>query len=347
MPNTQESPAAGNAALERRYGFNFLWLFSNRPDTGPEPPDLAALDLMAYYCLDFARIPANYQVWTRDFQYDQPDPGILEVLDGYLDACRARSIHMCFNLHRAPGYCIGGKRDLERHNLWTDQEAQDGFVFQWDWFARHFKGVPAEQLSFNLVNEPHHPGGDFGITRENHEKIMRRAVKAIRAADPCRPIVLDGLAGGDWPMPELADLTNTTQSTRGYQPHALSQYKAPWYPVGTEDPVWPGVEWAGKRWDRQTLADHYGPWRELEHAGVPVHVGEFGCYNTAANEVALAWFRDLFTLFREYRWGYALWNFKGPFGIVEHGRPGARLEKHHGFLIDRDLLELFLEGRAT
>ena len=40
------------------------------------------------------------------------------------------------------------------------------------------------------------------------------------------------------------------------------------------------------------------------------------------------------------------WNFDGPFGIVDHGRAGARYETVHGYSVDRDLLELFLSSRV-
>jgi endoglucanase len=47
------------------------------------------------------------------------------------------------------------------------------------------------------------------------------------------------------------------------------------------------------------------------------------------------------------RWGFALWNFEGPFGIVAHGRPGARFERRGDYLVDIDLLELLLAARLT
>jgi endoglucanase len=60
----------------------------------------------------------------------------------------------------------------------------------------------------------------------------------------------------------------------------------------------------------------------------------------------MAWFRDLFVLYHEYRWGYALWNFEGAFGVVEHGRPGAHYEEYRGYNVDRELFDLFLNSRV-
>jgi len=41
-----------------------------------------------------------------------------------------------------------------------------------------------------------------------------------------------------------------------------------------------------------------------------------------------------------------MWNFKGAFGIVDHGRENARYEKIKGFNVDRDLLDLMLNCRV-
>ncbi|MGV3614749.1 MAG: glycoside hydrolase family 5 protein [Fimbriimonas sp.] len=323
-----------------RYGFNFLWAFIWNEGKPMRPADERALDFLAAHGLDFVRIPTDYRFWTRDFDYFHPDERVLEILDTHLEACRARGLHMSLNVHRGPGYCIN-RPDLERDNLWTDPIAEDGFVFQWETFARRYRGVSNDSLSFDLLNEPPHVG-KLGMTREIHERIMRRTVAAIRAIDPDREIVIDGLGGGSYAMPELVDL-GVTQSGRGYQPMPVSHYEAGWWAghVGLPEPIYPD-----SAWDLEKLREFYAPWREVERQGNPVHIGEFGCFNRTPNDVALRWLGDLFTLYREYGWGYALWNFEGPFGIVHHGRPGARYEDVMGYPVDRELFDLFLNGRS-
>jgi endoglucanase len=63
--------------------------------------------------------------------------------------------------------------------------------------------------------------------------------------------------------------------------------------------------------------------------------------------VALRWFNDLLGLFKEFRWGYGLWNFAGPFGIIDHGRAGAKYENVQGYKVDKTLLGLLLESRVS
>jgi hypothetical protein len=327
-----------------RYGFNFLWMFSLQPGHAPGIVDPKALDFLADLGFNFIRVPTDYRFWTRDFDYFHPDESVFRYLDTYMEACQSRGLQMCLNIHRAPGYCIN-RADLERHNLWLDATAQDAFVCLWETFARRYQGIPSEQLSFDLLNEP--PSvGDRGMTRENHAAVIRRAAGAIRAIDPGREIVIDGIGGGGTAVPELADL-GVIHSSRGYTPMPVSHYGASWWngSAGLSVPVYPGLVWDGKRWDKDTLREFYQPWREVEAKEVKVHIGECGCFNHTPNEVAMRWFTDLFGLYREFGWGFALWGFDGPFGIVEHGRPGAVYESFHGYQVDRALLDLILESR--
>ncbi|MFN3685129.1 MAG: glycoside hydrolase family 5 protein [Fimbriimonadaceae bacterium] len=329
-----------------RYGFNFQWMFVWSEGATPSPPDPKALDFLAKHGFDFVRLPMDYRFWTREWRYTEPDRRVWESIDRCLDATSERGLHLCLNLHRAPGYCINSNH-LERHNLWTDPEAQEGFVYLWREFAERYKGVPNELLSFDLVNEPPSEG-QYGFTRAAHEALVRRTVAAIREIDATREVVIDGIGGGHFAMPELADL-GVVHSGRGYMPMALTHYRAHWWDghKGLPEPRYPGMAWNGVRWNAEALRWFYEPWRWVERDGVRVHIGEFGCYSETHNDVALRWFDDLLSLYREYRWGFALWTFEGAFGIVEHGRPGAVYEEIDGYRIDRRLFELLLAARVS
>ena len=327
------------------YGFNFQWMFIWQPGAQPQEPDLKALDFMADQGFNFARVTTDYRFWTQDFDYFHPDQQVWTYLDHYLSACRERGIHLCLAQHRAPGYCINANH-LEKHNLWRDAEAQDAFIFLWQSFARRYQDIPALALSFDLLNEPPTPG-QYGMTRASHAALIRRTTAAIREVDAARPIVIDGLGGGNIAMPELADL-GAVHSGRGYQPMALTHYQADWWDgsPGLPEPIWPALHWMMMTWDKDSLREIYQPWREVEAQGATVHIGEFGCFNHTPNPVALRWFADLFSLYKEFGWGYSLWGFNDAFGIIDHGRPDAVYEDYHGYRVDRALLDLMLESRV-
>ena len=326
------------------YGFNFQWMSVWRPGQSPNPVDEKALDFLAEFGFNFVRIPTDYRFWTDNLDYLHPDESVFSYIDKYLEACQSRGIHMSLNLHRAPGYCVN-RNYLERHNLWLDDIAQNAFVFLWETFACRYKDVPTEFLGFDLINEPPNPG-QYGLTRKNHAALIRRAVAAIRAIDPKREILIDGLGGGYLPMPELADL-GVIHSGRGYQPMPISHHMATWWSDYTNAPVpkYPGLRWKGRTWNLSALRDCYRPRRKVEKRGVKIHIGEFGCFKCTPNDIAMRWFADILNIYREFGWGYAMWNFQGPFGIVDHGRPGAKLESLRGYNVDRALLDLMLEGR--
>jgi len=320
----------------RYCGFNMLYMFSFHGQP-PGAVNERELDFIANQGFNFIRIPADYRFWTQGFDYLHPDERVFARIDAYYEACRARGLHCSLNLHRAPGYCIN-RNDLEKHNLWKDEEAFAAFRFLWEGFAQRYKGVPPDALSFDLLNEP--PlAGQYGFTRKRHAKIMRAVIKAIKAIDPARPVIINGVGSGHEAMPELAD-AGAIHSGRGYQPFQVSHNGAAWCgDITWEEPVYPGKT-SGIYWDRDELKRFYAPWLAVERKGVQIHIGEFGCYNQTPNDVALRWLADLLSLYKEWGWGYAMWNFNGPFGIVEHGRPGASCANIDGFQVDTGLLNI-------
>ena len=324
----------------KKYGFNMLWMFSYHGQE-PKKADEKQLDFIANRGFNFIRVPTDYNFWTKNFDYLNPDEKVLENIDAYLEECQKRKLHMCLNLHRAPGYCINAN-DREKHNLWAGEEALEGFIYLWEYFAKKYKGVSSDELSFDLLNEP--PSvGQYGFTREIHERVMRKTISAIRAIDPAREIVLDGISGGWEAIPELAD-AGVIHSGRGYAPFEVSHYKATWCgDIKWPEPVYPG-KIHGEKWDKAKLREIYEEWRGVEKQGVEVHIGEFGCFNKTPNDIALRWLGDLMAVFKENGWGYSMWNFEGAFGIVNHGRPGAVYTNIDGFDVDKALLDIMLEN---
>lgn len=329
------------------YGFNAQWAFSIGRNEKPLEPNRRMLDFMTQYGFNFLRIPIDYRFWMESVtpqKIGAINHTFLDIIDRYVEESIARGIHISINLHRAPGYVITGW-ETEATNLWEDAIAQDAFELLWREAAMRYRGLHPTKMSFDLVNEP--PDiGQRGFTRDKHQALIRRIHASIREIDPQRLVVINGLAGGHLAMPELADL-DAIHSGRGYQPMLVSHYKAEWWEgsIGMPVPTYP-CEYEGTWWDREALWDFYEPWREVQSMGRPVHIGEFGCYKYTDNEVALAWFRDLFDIFRVLGWGYSMWEFEGNFGIASHDRPGVKYETIEGFQIDRDLLNLMIESRA-
>ena len=225
-------------------------------------------------------------------------------------------------------------------------------------------------MSFNLVNEPatYTNKREKPLTPEDYSRVVKRVVKAIRDVDPDRLIIADGLWWGRNPVPELADL-NIVQSTRGYEPIQITHYHAGWVDGAMTWPVpsWPFVPEPSTelRWSTDAMNNFYldtikswgvtpemewnrdrirlqmiEPWKKLQQQGVSVHVGEFGAFSNTPHEVVLAWMNDLMSQWKAAGWGWAMWNFRGAFGILDSGRKDVEYEDYKGHKLDRKMLEL-------
>jgi endoglucanase len=324
--------------LPRWRGFNLLEAFTTRSDGSFQEDDFRWIRDWGF---DFVRIPACYTLWIAGedvYKFYEP---MLEKIDRVIRLGQQFGIHVCLNFHRAPGFSVNRERQ-EPFNLWKDADALAAFCFHWEMFTRRYRGIPSAQLSFNLVNEPVRPSPD-GMTRADHERVVRAAVAAIRRLDPERLIIADGVSWATEPCPELADL-GIAQSCRAYAPMGISHYKASW--VGGEawpEPSWPGALHDGLPWDRQKLEAFYQPWIELARQGVGVHCGEGGAFNHTPHAAFLAWFRDVLDILTPQNIGYALWNFRGSFGVLDSNRQDVEYEDWYGHKLDRKLLMLLQE----
>lgn len=289
---------------------------------------------MADWGFDFARIPMHYQLWIVDNDPFTVNESVIEKLDRVLKLGETYNIHISLNFHTAPGYRIGAKEPVPPGNLWKDQQALDAFCFQWSYFAQRYKGIPSNRLSFDLVNEP--PNLSNQMSLDDFVRVTTAATNAIRAIDPDRLIISDGYGVGRIPCEQLAPL-GIAQSTRAYDPHSVSHYLAPWangmnYPL----PQWPEPN----GWNREKLVEFYEPWVKLAQSGVGVHCGEGGAFQHTPHDVFLAWFGDVLDILTEHNIGYALWSFRGAFGILDSGRKDVDYVDWHGHQLDEKLLRL-------
>jgi hypothetical protein len=419
---------------------------------------------------NFTRLPMDYRIWIKNGDWEEIDEAAFQQIDQAVDFGRKYHIHICMNFHRAPGYTVAKPR--EASDLWTDPEAQRVCAKHWAFFAHRYRGIPNEQLSFNLMNEP----GD--IDPEKYRKVVRLLADAIRREDSQRLIIADGLYWGNKPCLTLGGM-DVAQATHCYVPMNLTHYKAGWVGQGTwsAEPVWPfprflsllygpgkeewrrplviegpfrekarlriairkvclpcalvvkadgesmlqqtmqgaGIDGASREftaqipagtksvevslasgawvvlreigittgtermvrefviqpleyWEHASATLHFDPqddknpfkadgyfdrdwlrsetvdpWKKIQAQGTGVFVGEFGVYNKTPHTVALAWMRDCLQNWGEAGWGWALWNFRGSFGVLDSGRADVVYEDFHGHKLDRELLKL-LQG---
>jgi aryl-phospho-beta-D-glucosidase BglC (GH1 family) len=226
----QPLPAASPEKLPRWRGFNLLEKFML--GSGRHPFQESDFQLISQWGFNFVRLPMDYRLWIRNGNWEELDEATLKEIDQAVAWGNQYGIHVCINFHRAPGYTVASP--AETRSLWTDPEAQRVCAQHWAAFARRYKGIPSNRLSFDLMNEP------AGVEESVYAMVVAKLVAAIRKEDPDRLIISDGLQWGTKPIPSLVPL-RLAQATRGYTPMEISHYKANWvngsdkYPT----PVWP------------------------------------------------------------------------------------------------------------
>ncbi|MBN1346983.1 MAG: cellulase family glycosylhydrolase [Phycisphaerae bacterium] len=377
-PSTRrEAKDIDATSIPRWRGFNLQEMFGwGRKPTFFSEKDF---EMMAGWGFNFVRLPMSYWNWAEAKDWLNINDRPLEYVDQAIELGKQYGIHVNLNFHRIPGYCVSGA-DLEPKRLFhgpkADREpALAAAVHHWKHFARRYKGVPNRHLSFDLMNEPPFSLGDENLTKllraqvpefanfliaeEDYVRVVRALVAGIREVDPDRLVFADGIDVGARPVFGIADL-GLVQSARGYAPPTLTHYKASWSTQGApwltnkQTPTWPmtvkqsdfkypliGMVLGLGRWDRERFEkEMIEPWQRLEAGGVKVHVGEWGCYNQTPHDVALAWMRDVLSLWKAAGWGWALWEFRSTFGILDSQRADVKYEDYRGHKLDREMLEL-------
>jgi endoglucanase len=326
------APAGVTAAhLPRWRGFNLLEKFAKRREGNPQFQE-SDFALMQQWGFDFARLPMSYLCWTDPNDWLKLKEEELKHIDSAVELGRQHGVHINLNLHRAPGYCVNPPK--EPLDLWKDEKALEACAFHWAHFGKRYKGIPSDRLSFDLLNEP------SDLPETTYVRVVKRLTEAIHSEDPQRLVIADGLRWGGDPVFGLVDL-GIAQSTRGYYPMPVSHYKASWV-RGDQwpEPTWPLKE-GGQTIDKEKLRrERIEPWKKLEQKGVGIHVGEWGVFNRTPHKVALAYMRDYLELWKEAGWGWALWNLRGSFGVLDSGREDISYEDFPGHKLDREMIEV-------
>lgn len=369
MPLALSKLAAAETAKNinpKWYGFNLLEYFSTDPDwmnhfpyknDGMFPED--DFKWIKDWGFNWVRLPMDYRFWTDPKDLLKINEKGVEPIDRAIKLGEKYGVHVNISLHRAPGECCLDTMDYaatqihvtpEKTSVYTDQATQDAFVYQWVYFAERYKGISNEKLSFNLVNEPNESvgGKDVADGKEHYLRVARASIAGIRGKDAERLIVSDGYPWAVAPNPELSG-TGIMQSRHEYSPAELTHYHCEWArpkSMTFPTPSWPMKDAQGKLIaDKAKLAEDIKPWGELAKQGIPMHIGEMGCNRYTPPKLVHAWFNDALDVIGKLNSGWALWNFRGPYGVLDTNREGTAYTDFHGHKLDQTLLKI-LQSRV-
>ena len=333
------------SVFPRWRGFNILGMFCSKESSYNDfrsPGYFTEEDfkMMAEWGFDFVRLPLSYRLWSDIKNPYEINEEKISRLDEAIYFAEKYGLHANIAMHRLPGYCVNQDEGIEEvNNLWTDKEALDAAVYQWTQIAKRYKNISQDKLSFNVINEP-----DRKITPLQYKTVNDAVINEVRKITPDRLFILDGICYGDIPpVDAMRYFENCGYSCRGYEPRRLTHYGTG---EGDEYPKWPDMRKFDNYGDqavrdRQELEQFFGMWAALSEAlKVGVHCGEMGVYYKCPHDIAMRWLEDVLDVLKSYNIGYAFWNVRGKFGIMDNGRTDIEMKSYNGHTLDTKMLKL-------
>ncbi|MBN2104021.1 cellulase family glycosylhydrolase [bacterium] len=296
---------------------------------------------------DHLRIPIDEeQMWDEEGRMMDE---AFDLLNRGLDWCEKYNLRAVVDLHILRAHYF----NAEEIPLWTDPDAQEHFLDCWRDLSARLKDRPKESVAYELMNEA------VAEDPEDWNRLLARAYGVIRKNEPDRVIII---GSNRWQIPDTfdvlkvpADDPNIILSFHFYTPMVFTHYKAPWWRHGCE---YSGpVKYPGQIIDEHNLkgypdvvvgtikqfngfyqrdvfeAELEKPLTKARALGLPLFCGEWGSLPTTPEKDWLKWYEDVRAIFEKHGIAWALWDYKGDFGIVEKGG-GAPKEKLIEVLLD-------------
>ncbi len=141
------------------------------------------------------RIPFHYKLFTPEDYMGMNDPQEgFRLLDRVIGWCREAGLYVILDMHDAPGGQTGDNIDDSYGYPWLfeSEASQRKFCEIWRAIAAHYRNEP-QVLGYELINEPIAPYfNDMEELNARLEPLHKRAVAAIREADPHHIVLLGG-----------------------------------------------------------------------------------------------------------------------------------------------------------
>ena len=300
-----------------------------------EPRDIA---LMAHLGFDNVRLSIDPVPLQQSPQgADGLNSDFMARLDHAVDAMLANGLAVQIDLHPEDGY---------KQQLRTNDYAVDQLTMLWRKLAAHYANRDPDRVFFEILNEPE------VNDQYRWAGIQTRLAAAIREAAPRNTIIAAGPNYSN--IEDLLTLHplsdgNVIYNFHFYDPHEFTHQGANWglswwsythgipYPPGDSamqalllevpDPAnrYSLENYWLDHWDAhriRAMIDAAAAW--AHDSSVPLICNEFGAYKNSSDPISRAnWIHDVRTAFEADGIGWAMWDYRGGFGVVrkQDGQP--------------------------
>lgn len=278
---------------------------------------------------DHIRIPIDEeQMWKED---GSKDGEAFFLLTQAINWSLKHGLDVVVDLHILRSHHFNEKEKP----LWTKPEAQERFFQCWRDLSAVLSKYPVEDVAYELMNEP------VADDPEDWNKLIEKATAIVREKEPNRKIVI---GSNRWQSADTFDQLripsndkNIILSFHMYEPFLLTHHQAPWTRIRDyKGPVnYPGeivkesdiqsqpdsIQKELRRnklyYDRAAIEKHFTkPLALSKKLDLPLYCGEWGCLTTVPDAARLNWFRDMKAVLDKYNIGWATWEYKSDFGII-------------------------------
>ena len=324
-------------SFEIKRGTNISHWLSQSTARGDERRSrLLREDVMRFaeWGLDHVRLPIDEeQMWTES---GDRETEAFDLLGGALQWCHDAELRAIVDLHILRSHHFN---DLGQKGLFADSDAQARFERMWSDLSEFLKHTSTDEVAYELLNEP------VASSADQWNQVLQRPLNAIRRNEPDRVVVLGSNEFNRFhTFPDLAvpDDPNLILSFHYYNPMFITHYTAPWWHAGGEysgpirypGPPIPesqkidlerfkdaGMEFEIRHFDREVMKSDMKVALEVARKhDLPLHCGEFGCYEHTPEDIREAWYRDIRAAFEELNIAWTNWDFRGAFGLVDADR---------------------------
>jgi len=295
--------------------------------------DDADIALIAKMGFDHVRLsidPMQLAAAMYGFRGGNSNAQFLTQLDHAVDTMLANKLAVIIDIHPSDDY---------KQRMRTDDQAVERFTSMWRRLAAHYADRDPNMVFFEILNEPE----IYDTYR--WVGIQTRVAAAIREVAPHNTIIASGAVWSDiWDLLAIQPLAdgNVIYNFHFYEPHEFTHqgatWSTPWYSYEHGIPYPPTeslmaellkeVPDAASRyrmeeywldgWNAhriQLMIDEAAAWGH-EH-DVPLTCNEFGVFRDHSDPVSRDnWLRDVRTALEADGIGWAMWDYRGNFGVV-------------------------------
>jgi endoglucanase len=292
-------------ALGRGINFGNMLESPREGDWGRKVED-SDIDRVAAAGFDTIRLPVRFSNHADMAPPYRLDPVFLARIDHIVDRALADHLNIILDQHN---YSQLTGDPLDAHEAAVDPAlVEDRMIALWSQIAGHFHGRPKSVL-FELMNEPHKD-----MTAERWNRLMPRILKAVRAKEPDRAVIVgptDWNNAKDLAKLDLPEDPALIVTIHNYEPFDFTHQGAKW--VEHTPPL-------GKTCcDEKQIARLTAPldiavaWGKEHH--VPIYLGEFGAYNRADLDSRVNFTRAMRQAAEDRGLSWAYWEYNAGFGL--------------------------------